>query len=143
MTPPDRVDDRPAPPATRPGDQSPPAAATDDAVPVDAVVRADGEHGQAPVLVDWPRAGRRLGRSALALAAAAVVGWVVTSLVTGSWRGGTLGNWMGLALAGMLLVELWVVGGSALRGMLRAGEEGHRLAGDDVGILPPQLRRRR
>lgn len=135
MTPPDRVDERSAPPATRRDGQSLPAAA--------AGMGADDERGRAPVLVDWPRAGRRLGRSALVLAAAAVVGWVVTSLVTGTWRGGMLGNWMGLALAGMLLVELWVVGGSALRGMLRAGQDGHRLAGDDVGILPPQLRRRR
>jgi hypothetical protein len=40
-------------------------------------------------------------------------------------------------------VEFVVVGGSALRGMLRAGERGERLASGDVMLLPPQVRRKR
>lgn len=96
-----------------------------------------------PVLVDWPRAGRRLARSAVVLSILGVTGWIATSIVTGHWRVSTVGNWMGLVIAGMLLVELWVVGGSALRGMLRAGERGERLSSRDVGLLPPQARKPR
>ncbi len=95
----------------------------------------------APALVDWGLAGRRLIWSGAVLLALAVGAWIVTSLVAGSWQAGVLGNFVGLALAGVFLVEIWVVGGSALRGMLHAGEAGHRLAGSDVGLLPPQLRR--
>ncbi len=91
-------------------------------------------------LVDWPLAGRRLLLSAGWLLGTAVLAWVVTSLVAGQWRPGMLGNFVGLALVGVFVVEVWVVGGSALRGMLRAGDEGHRLSGTDVGLLPPQLR---
>ena len=43
----------------------------------------------------------------------------------------------------MIVVEFVVVGGSALRGMLRAGERGERLSGRDVMLLPPQVRRKR
>lgn len=93
------------------------------------------------VLVDWEQAGHRLLVSAKWLLAAAVVAWVVVSVVAGQWRGAMLGNFVGLALVGMFLVEIWVVGGSALAGMLRAGEGGHRLSSMDVGLLPPQLRR--
>lgn len=93
-----------------------------------------------PRLVDWELAGRRLLWSAVVLLAAAGAGWVAVSLAAGQWRAGMLGNLVGLALVGVFLVEVWVVGGSALRGMLRAGEGGQRLAGSDVGLLPPQLR---
>lgn len=94
----------------------------------------------APRLVDWELAGRRLLWSAVVLLGTAGAGWVVVSLAAGEWRPGMLGNLVGLALVGVFLVEVWVVGGSALRGMLRAGEDGHRLSGTDVGLLPPQLR---
>lgn len=93
-------------------------------------------------LVDWRRAGRRLRRSALVLFPGAVVAWLVVGLLTGGPRLDQLGNWVGLAVAGMFVSELVVAGGSALRGMFRAGEEGERLAGGDVSLLPPQLTRR-
>lgn len=99
----------------------------------------DGPRG--PV-VDWARAGRRLRASALVLGALAVGGWVVTGLVAGDIDPARLGNWVGLALAGMFAVEVVVVGGSAVRGLLRAGDRGDRLAGPDVSVVPPQLTRR-
>ena len=49
----------------------------------------------------------------------------------------------GLALALLFVAEVVIVGGSALRGMLAAGERGDRLASSDVSLLPPQLTRRR
>lgn len=125
--PPDQASD-----ADRTGDPAGPASAP-------KVVLDDG-HEPEVALVDWALAGRRLARSAVVLLAAALGAWIVTSLVSGAWRPGVLGNFVGLALVGVFLVEIWVVGGSALRGMLRAGEAGHRLAGSDVGLLPPQLR---
>ena len=97
-----------------------------------------GRHG----LVDFARAARRIRSSAVTLGTLALVGWVVTGLVTDGVAVADLGAWVGLVLLGMFLVELVVVGGSALRGMLRAGDRGERLAGDDVGLLPPQLTRR-
>lgn len=98
------------------------------------------DRGRAP-LVDWEDAGRRLLRTGAVLAVAVLVVWVGWSLSTDGFDLVVLGNLVGLALLGMFVVELWVAGGSALRGMLRAGEQGERLAGDDVGLLPPQLRR--
>lgn len=92
-------------------------------------------------LVDWGRAGRRLRVSALVLATLAVAGWLVTGMGRGALSLRGLGDWIGLALAGMFVVEVVVVGGSALRGMLRAGDRGDRLAGGDVGLLPSPVRR--
>lgn len=90
-------------------------------------------------IVDFGRAARRVRASALTLGSAALVGWLVTGLLGGGPDPSDLGAWAGVALLGMFLVEVWVVGGSALRGMLRAGDRGERLAGGDVGLLPPQL----
>lgn len=92
-----------------------------------------------PLIVDFPRAARRIRASAVVLGGLAVVGWLVTGVVDGGLDPGDLGGWIGVALFGMFLVELVVVGGSALRGMLNAGDRGERLAGGDVGLLPPQL----
>jgi hypothetical protein len=95
-------------------------------------------------LVDFRATGRRVGRSGAALAAAAVAFWLGSAVVTGGFDPGLLGNAMGVALACLFAAEVVVVGGSALRGMLRAGERGERLADGDVGLLPtPLLRRRR
>lgn len=90
-------------------------------------------------IVDFSRAARRVRTSAMVLGSMAPVGWLVTGLVGDGLDPGDLGAWAGLALLGMFLVEVVVVGGSALRGMLRAGDRGERLAGGDVGLLPPQL----
>lgn len=93
---------------------------------------------EAPI-VDFARAGHRIRLSAAVLGTLALVGWVVVGLATGGPDPADLGGWAAGALAGMFLVEVVVVGGSALRGMLRAGDRGERLAGGDVGLLPPQL----
>lgn len=92
-----------------------------------------------PPLVDFGRAARRVRASALVLGSLALAGWLVSGLVGGGLDASDLGAWLGLALAGMFLVEVVVVGGSALRGMIHAGDRGERLAGGDVGLLPPQL----
>lgn len=94
-------------------------------------------------LIDWRRLGRRLRVTVVALVAAAVALWVGTGLAHGAVRLEDLWGYVGLALAGLFVAEIVFVGGAALRGMLRAGERGERLAGNDVGLLPPQLRRRR
>lgn len=77
-----------------------------------------------------------------AIGAAIVVVW----LVVGALRGGPtlrlLGELVGFGLLSAFVVEVVVVGGSALRGMLLAGERGDRLAGADVSLLPPQVSRR-
>ncbi len=102
---------------------------------------ADAEAEPAP-LVDWVVTARRVGRSSAVLLGLALLGWVVRAAIVDAWSWSHLGNWLGLALAGIFVVELFVVGGSALRGMLRAGERGERLASHDVGLLPPIRRRR-
>ncbi len=68
-----------------------------------------------------------------------VVGWVRGTGLSIA----LLGELVGWAVLAAVVGEFVVVGGSALRGMLRAGDRGHRLAGDDVAIIPPQLLRRR
>ncbi len=90
-------------------------------------------------IVDFSRAARRVRASALVLGSAALVAWLVSGVLAGGPDPADLGAWAGVALLGMFLVEVWVVGGSALRGMIRAGDRGERLAGGDVGLLPPQL----
>lgn len=104
--------------------------------------RSDATHDEPPSLIDWRRTGRRIGWSAAVLGALAILGWLVTGVAGGGPRLADLGGFLGLALAGMFLAELVFVGGAALRGMLRAGERGERLAGGDVSLLPPQLTRR-
>lgn len=71
-----------------------------------------------PAIVDFPRAARRIRASAIVLGSSALVGWLVAGLVTGGPDPADLGGWAGAALFGMFLVEVVVVGGSALRGML-------------------------
>ncbi len=92
-------------------------------------------------VVDFGRLGRRLRRTALVLGVLVLVGWVVSIPFAGA-DVGLLMNLFGLALALMFVAEVVIVGGSAVKGLLRAGEQGHRLASDDVTLLPPQLTRR-
>lgn len=94
-----------------------------------------------PRLVDWRSLGRRVGRVVVVVAVLAVLGAAVTVLVDG-WSVRVPLAWAFLAVAGVLVAAVVLVAGSALRGMLRAGERGERLAGEDVGVIPPQLRRR-
>lgn len=116
---------------------SPAGPAPSDAAP--ATPRPPDGAREAPPIVDFARAAHRIRLSATVLGAAALVAWVVVGLLTGGPDPADLGGWAALVLAGMFLVEVVVVGGSALRGMLRAGDRGERLAGGDVGLLPPQL----
>ena len=106
---------------------------------------ADGADGAAgPPLIDWSRTARRMRRVALVLAVAVVAGWVVYGVVgEGGFGVRMLGELTGFALLAVIVAEVVVVGGAALTGMLRAGERGERLAGSDVSLVPPQLRRRR
>ena len=91
-------------------------------------------------LVDWGRTGRRVRTSVVTLTALVLVAWVGLSLAGGGFDPGTLGGLVGLAIAGLFVIELVVVGGAALRGMLRAGERGERLSSRGVGLLPPRIR---
>lgn len=91
-------------------------------------------------LVDWGRTGRRVRASVLVLTAVVVVVWTVLSLLGDGFDLRTLGGLVGLAFAVLFVVELVVVGGAAVGGMLRAGERGERLSSGDVGLLPPRIR---
>jgi hypothetical protein len=105
------------------------------------VTRPDGaqEDPGAVGLVDWGRTGRRVRASVLLLAGAVLLGWVVLSVLGGGFDPGTLGELVGLAFGVLFVIELVVVGGAALRGMLRAGERGERLSSDGVGLFPPRM----
>ncbi len=90
-------------------------------------------------LVDWGRTGRRVRASVLVLSALVMLAWVVVSLAGDGFDPGTLGGLVGLAFVVLFVVELVVVGGAALRGMLRAGERGERLSSQGVGLFPPRM----
>ena len=87
-------------------------------------------------VVDFMVLGRRLRRTGLVLGCLIVIAWAVAI----PWRGADgrlFMNLVGLGLGLMFVAEVVIVGGSALRGMLRAGERGDRLASTGVGVLPP------
>ncbi len=110
---------------------------TADRTPTPDGPAVDPALGRAPV-VDFARLGRRLRTTALWLGGLVLVTWLVAI----PFRGvdvGLLWNLVGLALAVMFVAEVVIVGGSAMKGMLRAGEQGERLASSDVTLLPPQL----
>ena len=90
-------------------------------------------------LVDWGRTGRRVRTGVLVLGVVVLAAWVALSLAGGGFDLGTLGGLVGLAFLALFVLELVVVGGAALRGMLRAGERGERLASGGVGLLPPRM----
>jgi len=120
-------DGDPGVPATRPDGAALARSASD-----------DGVH-----LVDWRRTALRVRRSVVVLGVLVLVGWLVTGLLGDGLRLAALGGWVGLGMAVLFVVEVVVVGGAAVRGMLRAGAEGERLAGSDVGLLPTRRRRQR
>lgn len=93
-------------------------------------------------IVDWARTARRLRRTLFGLFGLVVAGFVVLSAARGRVEPLLLGELIGLALLVAFAIEVVVVGGAALRGMLAAGERGERLASQDVGLLPPQILRR-
>ena len=93
-------------------------------------------------LVDFRRTARRLAIALGAIGALVVVLWAVLA-VTSDASVRLLAELGGLGLLVAVGVEVVVVGGSAVRGMLVAGERGERLASSDVAMVPPQLLRRR
>jgi hypothetical protein len=93
-------------------------------------------------IVDWHRVARRVGVTASALVLLAVAWWLVRGLTGRGLALPDLFEALGVALLVMFLAEVVLVGGAAVRGMVRAGERGERLASSDVGILPPQVARR-
>lgn len=93
-------------------------------------------------IVDWAGTARRLRRTLLGLFVVVVVGFAVLSAARGRLEALLLAELVGLALLAAFAIEVVVVGGAALRGMLTAGERGERLSSQDVGLLPPQILRR-
>jgi hypothetical protein len=97
-----------------------------------------------PSVVDFPRTIRRLRTSLLVIGSLVLLGWLVGGAVGGDgWSLRLLAELVGIGLFVSFAVEVVVVGGSAARGLLAAGERGDRLASADVSLLPPQLTRRR
>jgi cation transporter-like permease len=98
-------------------------------------------------IIDHERIARRLRRWLVLLLAATLVAWLVGGLIGDGPTLRGLTGLLGVAVLLALLVEIVVVGGAAVRGALRAGARGDRLAAPDVMLLPPQvasrLRRRR
>lgn len=128
---------RPTTPAVGDGSPGGPDGEVGSAEPAATVAR-DG----AAVLLDFGRTARRLAVAVGVIGVLVVTTWTVLTVTTGaSLR--LLGELAGLGLLCAFLVEVVVVGGSAVRGMLRAGERGERLAAPDVSLVPPQLLRRR
>jgi hypothetical protein len=115
--------------------------------PIQVVPVPDADASTTPTsptpVVDFPRTWRRLRVSLLSVGGLVVLGWLVLGALGDGWSLRLLAELFGLGLFLSFAVEVVVVGGSAARGMLRAGERGDRLAGGDVSLLPPQLTRRR
>lgn len=94
-----------------------------------------------PPVVDWRRTAHRLRRVLLVIGALVLAGWLGAGLLGDGLRLRLLGELVGIGLLVAFVAEVVVVGGSAVRGVLVAGERGHRLSLWDVSLIPPQLRR--
>ncbi len=98
-------------------------------------------------IIDHARIARRLRRWLMLLLGATFLAWLLGGVVGDGLTLRALTGLLGVAVLLALFIEIVVVGGAAIGGALRAGERGHRLAADDVTLLPPQLasriRRRR
>lgn len=93
--------------------------------------------------MDHAAVARRLRRWLVLLVVAVPTVWLVAGAVSGGPDPARLAELAGAALLLSILVEAVVVGGAAVRGALRAGARGERLASRDVTLLPPQLHRDR
>ena len=127
-------------------DPSDPSAASDPFAPAGASApsAAPEPPPETAPLIDWGRTGRRLRRVVLVLTVVVIVGWIAIGTTSDAgFRLRVLGELTGLALLVAIAAEILIVGSVALAGMLRAGERGDRLAGSDVSLLPPQVRRGR
>lgn len=111
--------------------------------PPETAPTAEALDPELPPVVDWLRTGRRLAISLGVIGTSVVLVWAGLSLTRGAFSVRLLGELVGLGLLIAFAAEVVVVGGAAVRGLLRAGERGDRLASSDVSLLPPQLRRRR
>lgn len=105
----------------------------------DGCAAPDGPAQDLPPIVDWGRTARRLRRQLVIVAVGIVVVWLAIGLARGSLTLGLFGEVAGFGVLVAVALEIFIVGGAALRGMLRAGERGERLAGPDVSLLPPQV----
>jgi hypothetical protein len=94
-----------------------------------------------PPIVDWQRTARRLRAILLVLGVVVLVGWLAAGLLGDGLQLRLLGELVGIGLLVAFVAEVVIVGGSAVRGVLVAGERGHRLSLWDVSLIPPQLRR--
>lgn len=108
-----------------------------------AMEATDSARGSLPPIVDWARTARRLRRQLVVIAAVVVVAWLVVGLTRDMLGLRLLAEIAGLGALAAVAAEFVVVGGAALRGMLRAGERGERLSRADVSLLPPQVTCRR
>lgn len=92
--------------------------------------------------MDWRRIRRRLPRVGLLATATTVLGVAVSWGLMGGLS--VTAGWLWVGIGALLLIvgAVLVVSVSAMRGMLRAGDRGERLASGDVGVLPPQVRGR-
>lgn len=96
-----------------------------------------GSHG----IVDFRRTARRLRTGAVVVSVLVLSGWGVLATRAGA-SPRVLAELAGLGVLALLVLEVLVVGGAALRGLLAAGDRGDRLAAGDVSLVPPQLTRR-
>jgi hypothetical protein len=92
-------------------------------------------------LIDWSRLGRRMAVVALGWVLVIALGAAVTAALAGLTRGALL-LWLGLGAVGLVASAITLIAASAVGGMVRAGDRGQRLSSDDVGLSPPQVRRR-
>ena len=97
--------------------------------------------GHEPI-VAWERTARRMRRLLSVLTAVVVIAWVAASILGDGFSLRLLAELGGFGMLAAIAGEVFVVGGSALRGMLTAGARGDRLASADVSLLPPQVTRR-
>lgn len=107
----------------------------------DVAGRSAGRDAARSSVVDWGRTARRLRTLLAAIGVVVVVLWISIGVARGGPTARLLAELVGLGLLGAFVVEVVVVGGSALRGMLAAGERGDRLARGDVSLVPPQVGR--
>lgn len=129
-------------PAT-PADDAAASASTASASPP-AVGSEPGAADQGPLapVVDYAATWRRLRRTLSTVGGLVLAGWVVGSIVTGTVSLRLLAELLGFGVFASFAIEVVVVGGAAVRGMLAAGERGDRLSSPDVALFPPQVGRR-
>ncbi len=105
-----------------------------------AAAARPAQDAPAPI-IDWSRTARRLRTILSLIGITAVAAWLAIGLLGDGPTLQLLAELLGIGILVTFAVEVVVVGGVAIRGMLAAGERGDRLASQDVFLLPPQLLR--